>query len=88
MSGKPIQGANKMHGHKLEASRLINQRLTSSPLFQTPLLYGEVRSILGHVGFYRRFIKNFSKIVLPLSKLLQKDVEFKLTNPVLKPFKS
>ncbi|RDX77376.1 Retrovirus-related Pol polyprotein, partial [Mucuna pruriens] len=33
----------------------------------------EVHSFLGHVGFYRRFIKNFSKIALPLSKLLQKD---------------
>ncbi|RDX74335.1 Retrovirus-related Pol polyprotein from transposon 17.6, partial [Mucuna pruriens] len=38
----------------------------------------EVRSFLGHTGFYRRFIKNFSKIALPLSKLLQKDVDFNL----------
>ncbi|RDY14006.1 hypothetical protein CR513_00992, partial [Mucuna pruriens] len=29
-----------------------------------------------HGGFYRRFIKNFNKLALPLSKLLQKDVEF------------
>ncbi|RDY10968.1 Retrovirus-related Pol polyprotein from transposon opus, partial [Mucuna pruriens] len=36
----------------------------------------EVRSFLGHAWFYRRFIKNFSKIALPLSKLLQKDVNF------------
>ncbi|KAK7347615.1 hypothetical protein VNO80_22151 [Phaseolus coccineus] len=35
-----------------------------------------VRSFLGHAGFYRRFIKNFSKIALPLSNLLQKDVSF------------
>ena len=35
-----------------------------------------LRSFLGHVGFYRRFIKNFSKIALPLSKLLQKDIDF------------
>ncbi|XP_016702225.1 uncharacterized protein [Gossypium hirsutum] len=28
-------------------------------------------------GFYRRFIKNFSKIVQPLCNLLQKDKEFK-----------
>ncbi|RDX97961.1 Retrovirus-related Pol polyprotein from transposon 17.6, partial [Mucuna pruriens] len=34
-----------------------------------------------HVGFYRRFIKNFSKISLPLSKLLQKDVDFKFDRP-------
>ena len=36
----------------------------------------ERRSFLGHVGFYRRFIHNFSKIALPLSKLLQKGIDF------------
>ena len=36
----------------------------------------EVRSFLGHTGFYRRFIKDFSKIANPLSNLLQKDVAF------------
>ena len=36
----------------------------------------EVRSFVGHAGFYRRFIKDFSKITISLCKLLQKDVEF------------
>jgi hypothetical protein len=35
-----------------------------------------IRSILGHAGFYRRFIKYFSKISKPLTNLLQKDVPF------------
>jgi hypothetical protein len=35
-----------------------------------------IRSFLGHAGFYRRFIKNFSKIARPLTKLLAKDVSF------------
>jgi hypothetical protein len=30
-----------------------------------------LRSFLGHVGFYRRFIKDFSKITKPLKHLLQ-----------------
>ena len=29
-----------------------------------------IQSFLGHAGFYKRFIKDFSKIVLPLSRLL------------------
>ena len=33
-----------------------------------------VRSFLGHVGFYTRFIKDYSKIVRSLYKLLEKDV--------------
>ncbi|KAG9458341.1 hypothetical protein H6P81_002849 [Aristolochia fimbriata] len=35
-----------------------------------------IRSFLGHAGFYRRFIKDFSKIAKPLSNLLSKDVKF------------
>jgi hypothetical protein len=35
-----------------------------------------IRSILDHAGFYRRFIKDFSKISKPLTNLLQKDVPF------------
>ena len=36
-----------------------------------------IRGFLGHAGFYRRFIKDFSKIARPLSNLLNKDVVFK-----------
>src|SRR4051812_33590597 len=35
-----------------------------------------IRSILGHGAFYRRFIKDFSKISVPLTNLLEKDVPF------------
>jgi len=41
-----------------------------------PSCVREVCSFLGHAGFYRRFIKDFSKVALPLSNLLQKEVEF------------
>ena len=34
------------------------------------------RSFLGHAGFYRRFIKEFSKISRPLTNLLQNDIPF------------
>ena len=35
-----------------------------------------IRIFLGHVGFYQRFIKNFSYISRPLTQLLAKDVPF------------
>ena len=35
-----------------------------------------VRQFLGHAGFYRRFIMDFSKIAKPLYKPLEKDVKF------------
>jgi hypothetical protein len=41
-----------------------------------PLSVRDVRSFLGHAGFYRRFIKDFSKIARPLCELLQKEVDF------------
>jgi len=41
-----------------------------------PSCVREVRYFLGHAGFYRRFIKDFNKVTLPLSNLLQKEVEF------------
>ncbi|CAJ2671830.1 unnamed protein product [Trifolium pratense] len=41
-----------------------------------PSCVREIRSFLGHAGFYRRFIKDFSKIALPLSNLLKNDVTF------------
>ncbi|XP_058216628.1 uncharacterized protein LOC131327478 [Rhododendron vialii] len=41
-----------------------------------PRTVKEIRSFLGHAGFYRRFIKDFSKIAKPLCNLLAKDAPF------------
>nr|GEX44218.1 reverse transcriptase domain-containing protein [Tanacetum cinerariifolium] len=35
-----------------------------------------IRSFLGHAGFYHRFIKDFSKIARPMTRLLEKDTSF------------
>jgi hypothetical protein len=40
----------------------------------------EIRSFLGLAGYYRRFIEGFSKIVKPLTTLLEKDREVKWTS--------
>ncbi|XP_071912445.1 uncharacterized protein [Coffea arabica] len=46
----------------------------------------EVRSFLGHASFYRRFIKDFSKIGAPLFQLLQKDVAFEFDDKCERAF--
>jgi hypothetical protein len=45
-----------------------------------------IRSFLGHVGFYRRFIKDFSFISRPLTRLLAKDVPFEFDDASLRSF--
>jgi hypothetical protein len=45
----------------------------------TPKSIKDVRSFLGHTGFYRRFIKDFSVISKPLCNLLTKDNVFEWT---------
>ncbi|RDX81730.1 Retrovirus-related Pol polyprotein from transposon opus, partial [Mucuna pruriens] len=70
-------------GHLVSNRGIEIDIITSLP---NPTSVREVRSFLGHAGFYRRFIKNFSKIALPLSKLLQKDVEFKFDQPCIEAF--
>ncbi|GKE01667.1 reverse transcriptase domain-containing protein, partial [Tanacetum coccineum] len=37
-----------------------------------PTTVKRIRSFLGHAGFYRRFIKDFSKISRPMTHLLEK----------------
>jgi hypothetical protein len=42
----------------------------------TPNMVKQVQGFLGFANFYWRFIKKFSKLVLPLNNLLQKDMKF------------
>src|SRR3954471_8465092 len=46
-----------------------------------------IHSFLGHAGFYRRFIKGFSKTSRPLTNLLQKDVPFVFDEDCKESFK-
>ena len=41
-----------------------------------PITLRDLRSFLGHVGFYRRFIRDFAKVSKPLTTLLCKDKDF------------
>jgi hypothetical protein len=53
-----------------------------------PMDVKSLRSFLGHAGFYRRFIKDFSKITKPLTHLLQKDVAFDFDENCLAAFRT
>ena len=47
---------------------------------QPPTTVSQVRSSLGLVGYYRRFIKGFSNIAAPLNRLLEKNESFEWTD--------
>ncbi|CAN6544562.1 unnamed protein product [Malus baccata var. baccata] len=53
-----------------------------------PTSVREVRSFFGHAGFYRRFIKDFSKIAQPFCRLLQKEVAFEFNKEYETTFKT
>ncbi|GJT28396.1 reverse transcriptase domain-containing protein [Tanacetum coccineum] len=45
-----------------------------------------IRSFLGHAGFYRRFIQDFSKIARPMTHLLEKDTPFIFSKECVESF--
>ena len=70
-------------GHIISQTRI--EVITNILIPKTPK---EVRLFLGHVGYYRWFIDNFTKIVAPLFKLITKDVEFKRHDQCLSSFET
>ena len=66
-------------GQKISATRLeVDQvKIFVIETLMPPTTVKGIRSFLGHAGFYKRFIKDFSKISRPLCRLLEKDVKFK-----------
>ena len=65
-------------GHKIYATGLeVDQaKVSIIKTLLLPTTVKGIRSFLGHVGFYRRFIKDFSKNSRPLCRLLEKDAKF------------
>nr|GFB00845.1 reverse transcriptase domain-containing protein [Tanacetum cinerariifolium] len=47
-----------------------------------------IRSLFGHAGFYRRFIKDFSKISRPMTHLLEKNSPFIFSNECIQAFRT
>ncbi|GJX81608.1 reverse transcriptase domain-containing protein [Tanacetum coccineum] len=66
-------------GHKISKSGIEVDRAkveVIAKLPHYPTSVKGVRSFLGHAGFYRRFIQDFSKIARPMTHLLEKETPF------------
>lgn len=65
-------------GHVVSADgiRVDPKKIKAIVQWKAPKNLSEVRSFLGLAGYYRRFVNGFSKIALPMTKLLQKNVHF------------
>ncbi|GJV94034.1 putative nucleotidyltransferase, ribonuclease H [Tanacetum coccineum] len=74
---------HKVSGAGLEVDKAKIDVISKLP---PPTNIKGVRSFLGHAGFYRRFIKDFSKIARPITKLLEKDTPFKFNDECQKAF--
>ncbi|KAM6587228.1 uncharacterized protein LOC133038234 [Cannabis sativa] len=75
-------------GHKISKAGIEVDKAKVSTIenLPPPVSVKGVRSFLGHAGFYRRFIKDFSKISKPLSSLLVNGVPFEFGEDCLKAF--
>ena len=71
-------------GHKISVrGKEVDNVIEKLP---PPLNVKGIRSFLGHAGFYRRFIKDFSKVAKLLSNLLNKDVAFVFNEECMRAF--
>ncbi|XP_076906108.1 uncharacterized protein LOC143562078 [Bidens hawaiensis] len=76
-------------GHKIsrDGIEVDRAKIDTISRLPPPTNVKAIRSFLGHAGFYRRFIKDFSKITRPMTRLLEKDVPFVFDEECLKAFK-
>nr|GEY70700.1 reverse transcriptase domain-containing protein [Tanacetum cinerariifolium] len=72
---------HKISKKEIEADKAKIEVISKLP---HPTTVKGIRSFLGHAGFYRRFIKDFSKISRPMTHLLEKNSPFIFSNEPLK----
>nr|GEV73710.1 reverse transcriptase domain-containing protein [Tanacetum cinerariifolium] len=77
-------------GHKISKNRIEVDRAKVDVIAKLPhpTTVKGVRSFLGHVGFYQRFIQDFSKISRPMTHLLEKNTLFIFSEDCIKAFQT
>ncbi|GJZ83454.1 reverse transcriptase domain-containing protein [Tanacetum coccineum] len=75
-------------GHKISKNgiKVDKSKVDVIAKLPHPTTVKGVRSFLGHAGFYRRFIQDFSKIARPMTHLLKKDTPFVFSRECIKSF--
>ena len=75
-------------GHRISARgiEVNNAKIEAIEKLPPPSSVKGIRSFLGHAGFYRRFIKDFSQIAKPLSNLLVQGIPFEFDSQCLHAF--
>ncbi|GKA13091.1 putative nucleotidyltransferase, ribonuclease H [Tanacetum coccineum] len=75
-------------GHKISGKGIEVDKAKIDVIAKLPYLTNVkgIRSFLGHAGFYRRFIKDFSMISKPMTQLLMKDAKFDFSEDCKKSF--
>ena len=65
-------------GHEVseEGLKCSSKKVEAVKQYEPPRNLQELRSFLGFVGYYRRFIKNFATLAAPLTQLTQKNIPF------------
>ncbi|GKU98441.1 hypothetical protein SLEP1_g11449 [Rubroshorea leprosula] len=62
------------------------QKIEAMMNWKRPNSIVEIRSFLGLVGYYRRFVGDFFRIALPMTRLIRKDTKFEWTLECEKSF--